>query len=128
MLRVLHVNVRHSVLLTASLPYLHTLGLRFYGTLLREVNLQYLFSGVPALRQLVVECEHDYVWGENNLCALDRWDVEALVGLQCQQLDLLTVDTSIIDDHTMNLLACIQCPLKLSIDIKEWSLLESAPP
>ena len=47
------------------------------------------------------------------------------MGLQCQQLHLLTVSSNAVDEHTVNLLARIQCPLKLNIDIQDWSLLEA---
>ena len=110
MLTVLHVNVWRPVQLTAPLPRLQTLGLRFYGSLVREYNLQCLFSAAPALRQL--DLEYKVRWGP---FGLDRWDLDALVGLQCQQLHLLTSDTDTITEHTVKLLACIQCPLKLRI-------------
>ena len=129
MLKVLHVSVQHSLELTAPLPQFHTLSLRFYDTPLREANLQCLLPQAPALRQLVVEGYHtEFVpgWRQGHF-ALGRGDVEALVGLQCQQLDLLTVSTNAIDEHTVNLLARIQCPLKLGINIKAWSRLKSAP-
>ena len=129
MLMALHVNVEYSLQLTAPLPQLHTLTLRFHDTPLREANLQCLFPQAPALRQLVVEDYHRKAvpgWWQGPH-ALGRGDMEALVGLQCQQLDLLTVSTNAIDEHTVNLLARIQCPLKLSVDIQEWSLLGSAP-
>ena len=49
------------------------------------------------------------------------------MGLHCQQLDLLTVETQTIDEDAVEVLARIQCPLKLSIEIVKWSLLGSAP-
>ena len=49
------------------------------------------------------------------------------MGLQCQQLDLLTVNTIFIDEHTVKSLARIQSPLKLSIDVSWWSVFASAP-
>ena len=118
MLKELHIHLERPVQLTALLPRLHTLHLTCNGTTLRECHLQCLLLQTPALRQLVLS---RVVFG------LDRWDVEALVGLQCEQLDLLTVETPSIDEHTVNLLARIQCPLKLSIDMVEWSRLQSAP-
>ena len=114
MLKELHMNVEHSVLLTLPLPRLHTLGLRFRGTALRECHVQCLFSQAPALRQLMLDCTDSLYYSADGL---DRWDMEALVGLQCQQLDLLTVQTHTIDEHTVRLLARTQCPLELRINI-----------
>ena len=114
MLKELHVegDVRHLVQLTTPLPRLHTLILRYHGTVLRKVNLQYLLPHAPALRQLVLDPVSFY--------GLDRRDMEVLVRLQCQQLDLLTVFTTFIDEQCVTLLARVQCPLKLEIDIYKW--------
>ena len=117
MLKELHVTLRHPVQLTAPLPQLHTLRLMFHGTVLREVNLQCLFTHAPALRQLVVDCGEERATNRNSL---NIWDMEALVRLQCLQLDLLTIHTIAIDEHSVTLLARIQCPLKLSIGIRRW--------
>ena len=128
LLKVLHIDVQrqHPAFLLPPLPRLHTLSLRFSGTLLREVNWQCLFSCAPALRQLVLDCaEHPCHEGSHD--GLDRWDIEALVGLQCQQLDLLTLETDAVDEHTVQLLAGIQCPVKLSINTYDWRRLNSAP-
>ena len=46
--------------------------------------------------------------------------------LQCQQLDLLFVSTSDIDEHSVTLLACIQCSPELTINVVYWSWLGSA--
>ena len=128
-LKVLNVIVGHPFELTACLPQLHTLTLRSLEPLLSLLNLQCLFSQASALRQLELGC---LAWQQDANCGLDRWDMhihkEALVGLQYQQLDLLTVDTCYTDEHTVkSLLARIQSPLKLSIDIYCWSSLKSAP-
>ena len=122
-LKVLDVIVGHPFELTACLPQLHTLTLRSLEPLLSQLNLQCLFSQASALRQL----ELGLAWQQEAHYGLDRWDMEALVGLQCQQLDLLTVHTIYIDEHTVKSLARIQSPLKLSIDIYCWSSLRSAP-
>ena len=131
MLKVLHIDVRqrhqHSTLLTAPLPRLHTLSLRFHGTLFRQVSWQGLFSHAPALRQLVLDCSAYPGWPNGSHDGLDTWDIEAMVGVQCQQLDLLTLETDAIDEHIVHLLARIQCPLKLSINICNWRRLRSAP-
>ena len=50
-----------------------------------------------------------------------------LVSLQCQQLDLLTLITSMIDEQSVTLLACIQCPIRLEIDDLDWSWLRAVP-
>ena len=118
-LNVLHVNVLHPVQLTAPLPQLHTLTLRFDYTKFREVHLQCLFCLVPVLRQLVLDC-----WVATGL---DRWDLEALVSLPCQQLNLLTLQTHNIDEDTVKMLARIQCPLELRINILQWRCLGAAP-
>lgn len=49
------------------------------------------------------------------------------MGVQCQQLHWLTLQTDIIDVHTVTWLACIQCSLQLYIDVLKWSLLGSGP-
>lgn len=91
------------------------------------MDLQCLFSHAPALRQLVLDgkvplgCTEAFWWG------LQRRDFEVLVRLRCQQLDLLTVFTEIIGDQSVTLLARIQCPLKLRIDLAHRSWLRSAP-
>ena len=120
MLKELHVNVHHVMQLTAPLPRLHRLILRFYKTWWTMVDPQCLLSQAPALRQLVLDCMTQYL-------GLNKWDMEMLVHLPCQQLDLLTVVTNTIDEHTVTLLARIQCPLKLRINIMIWSGLGSAP-
>ena len=117
--------MRHPFELTASLPLLHTLSLRSFDPLLSQLNLQCLFSHAPALRQLELGCVEEPFGQLRSHCGLDRWDIKALMGLQRQQLDLLTVNTSTIDEHPVKLLARIQCPLKLSIDVSCWSSLGS---
>lgn len=54
-------------------------------------------------------------------------DMEALVGLQCQQLDLLTLITSNIDEFSVSLLARIQCPLNLRVYIVRRNLFGRVP-
>lgn len=134
MLKELHVNVQHLDQLRVPLPQLHTLGLNFAGTLLRNGDLQCLLSQAPALRQLVLDRGKDISpWllgaAPQDSLGLIRRDIEALVGLQSQQLDLLTVITSAIDEHTVSWLARLQCPLKLSIniDIAQWNLIRTVP-
>ena len=135
MLKELYVSVQHVVQLTTPLLQLHKLGMRFeHGTLLRGFYLQRLLSHAPALRQLELDCKHVYAdravpcgcWA-SCCCGLNRCDMEVLACLQCQQLDLLTVTNSTIDDESVKLLAHIQSPLKLRMDIVTWSFLESAP-
>ena len=128
MLKELHVYGRHLVQLTVALPQLHTLKLIFEPTSTPwgGDSLQCLLSQVPALRQLVLRLPPRLTEPRDPL-GLSRWDMEALVGLQCQQLDLLTLITSAIDEHTASLLARIQCPLKLSIDIDRWPLKGKVP-
>ena len=128
MLKELHVYGQHLVQLTAALPQLHTLRLIFHDTSTPwgDGSLQCLLSQVPALRQLVL-CLPPRLTEPQDPLGLSRWDMEALVGLQCQQLDLLTVFNSAIDEHTVGLLAHIQCPLKLSIDIDRWHLKGKMP-
>ena len=98
--------MRHSVLLTlplqGQLPRLHTLRLTFYGEVFSQLNLQCLFSHAAALRQPELGCENSR-WNQKSHFPLDRQ-----AGLQ---LDLLTVDTSTTDEQTVQLLACILCPL-----------------
>ena len=129
MLKELHMFVHWAVQLTLPLPRLHTLYLRVWqGTVLREDHLKCLFSQAPALRQLVLDCEEDRpLMPVGYHQGLPEWQVEALMGLQCQQLDLLTLVTSHIDEHSVKMLAQFPCPLKLSIAIPAWSLLGSAP-
>ena len=81
-------------------------------------------SHAPALRQLVLDCAVQPGWQS---CGLHKRDMEALVHLQCQQLDVLTLVTHIIDEQSVSLLARIKCPLKLDIDTVCWSSLGSAP-
>ena len=128
MLKELHMFVQWAVQLTLPLPRLHTLHLRVWqGTLLREDHLKSLFSQATALRQLVLDCEEDCPWMSALYHqGLPKWQVEALMGLQCQQLDLLTLVTSNIDEHSVKMLAQFPRPLKLSIAIPAWSLLASA--
>ena len=129
MLKELSVHVQHLRQLTAPLPQLHTLQLLFWGALLRQDILQCLVCHAPALRRLVLGCESEWphFTYRPSPPGLQRWDIQALVGLQCQQLDFLTVQTDIIDEHTVTLLACIQCPLQLWIDVSDLSLLRSGP-
>ena len=47
--------------------------------------------------------------------------------LQCQQLDLLTLETHSIDEDTLELLARIQCHLELRVNVFQWSRLGGAP-
>ena len=131
MLKQLQVNVRQSFKLTVLLPHLHTLHLRFCGTFLRECSLQCLFSQAPALRQLVLDyslvtqySEPESPWHRPSMSA-QSWEMKAVVGLQCQQLDLLTVITTPLDEHSVKLLARIQCPLKLSIDVPGFCIFAS---
>ena len=124
MLRELYIFVEHSVLLTLPLPQLHTLHLTFFDRALRECHVQCLFSQAPALRQLILD--HVPRLGNRDY-HIDRCALEALVGLKCQQLDLLTLETHTIDEHPVKLPARIQCPLKLSINVFHWSFLGSAP-
>ena len=131
MLKELHVHMQHSVQLTVPLPQLHTLGLTVTGKSWSDGNLQCLLSQAPALRQLVLDRGMDscgpWLAETRHPLGLNRWDMEALVGVQCQQLDLLTVVSSVIGEHFVSLLARMQCPLKLSIDIARWNL-EGRPP
>ena len=126
-LKVLHVVVQNPFELTARLPQLHTLTLRSLEPLLSQLKLQCLFSHVPALRQLELGWLEGPSWQRSPHYGLDRWELEALMGLQCQQLNILTVNTIHIDEHTVKSLARVQSPLKLSIDVCCWSSLRSAP-
>ena len=47
--------------------------------------------------------------------------------MQCHQLHWLTLQTDVIDDHTVTLLAHIQCPLHLCIDVFKSSLWGRGP-
>ena len=135
MLKELYVNVQHVVQLTAPLPRLHKLGMTFnLDTPLRDFNFHCLLSHAPALCQLELYCMHHVAdkpvqccYGATCFCGLNRTDLEALACLQCQQLDLLTLITSNIEEDNVTLLARIPCPLKLQIDIRTWSCLQSAP-
>ena len=129
-LKELRVHVQHLVQMPVPLPQLHTLGLFFCGASWRDGNLQCLLSQAPALRQLVLDRVDSGLLRRaktRHAPGLNRWDMEALVGLQCQQLDLLTVASSAIDEHFVSLLARFQCPLKLSIDTAHWNLDGRAP-
>ena len=95
MLKDVYVHVRHSIQLTAPLPQLHTLRLLSWRVPLRQDTLQCLVSHATALRRLVLGCK------SKSHSGLQRWDIQALVGVQCQQLQWLTLQTNIIDVHTV---------------------------